>query len=104
MCIRDRAKTEEPEEPEGKDLTPEELVAAMKAGLEEGALKELDIAKVETWEAMEKEFFDGDEFQVGVVNYKEVTILGEKTLQAKALFRKGKLVKWIHAKTGMQIR
>ena len=98
------AKTEEPEEPEGKDLTPEELVAAMKAGLEAGALKELDIAKVETWEAMEKEFFDGDEFQVGVVNYKEVTILGEKTLQAKALFRKGKLVKWIHAKTGMQIR
>ena len=93
-----------PAEPEGKDLTPEELVAAMKASLEGGALTELDITKIENWEAAEGEFFDGEEFQVGVVHYKQQTILGEKTLQAKALFNKGELVKWVHAKTGMQIR
>ena len=32
------------------------------------------------------------------------TIFGEKTVQAKALIKEGKVVKWIYAKTGMEIR
>ena len=87
-----------------KNLTTEQIVVAMKASLEDGKIKELDASKVLNWEAMEDESFDGEEFQVGVATYKEMTILGEKTLQAKALFKEGKLDKWIHAKTGMQIR
>ena len=99
--------TEEPTpEPEvaGASLSEEELVAAMKASLAEGKIQELDASKVTNWEAAGEESFDGIDFQVGIASYKEMTILGEKTLQAKALFKNGKLDKWIHSKTGMEIR
>lgn len=89
---------------EPTSLNAEQLVAAMKASLEGGKIKELDAGKVQNWEAAADESFDGEEFQVGVATYKEMTILGEKVLQAKALFKDGKLDKWIHAKTGMEIR
>ncbi|WP_411844819.1 hypothetical protein AAFN60_12775 [Roseibacillus persicicus] len=92
----------EPEAP--TSLSADQIVAAMKASLEGGKIKELDASKVTNWEAGEDETFDGEEFQVGIATYKEMTILGEKTLQAKALFAEGQLEKWIHAKTGMEIR
>lgn len=99
------AETEATPEPEAPTtLTAEQVVAAMKASLEGGKVKELDASKVTNWEAVEDESFDGEDFQVGIATYKEMTILGEKTLQAKALFSEGKLDKWIHAKTGMEIR
>lgn len=92
----------EPETP--KVLTVEEIIAAMKESLQGGQISELDASKVINWESADRESFDGEEFQVGLATYREMTILGEKTLQAKALFKEGKLDKWIHAKTGMQIR
>ena len=85
-------------------LSAEQIVTAMKESLESGGIKELDMNKVSSWEAVEDESFDGEDFQVGVATYKEMTILGEKTLQAKALFKKGKLEKWVHSNTGMEIR
>lgn len=91
-------------EPEVVELTDEQLIAEMKASLQSGAIKELAMDSVQTWEVLPVEQFDGQEFRVGLATYQEMTILGQKTLQAKALFRDGKLVKWIHAKTGMQIR
>ena len=92
-------------EPEGAaSLSEEQIVEAMKTSLQEGKIKELEFSKVITWEAAGEESFDGVDFQVGLATYKEMTILGEKTLQAKALFKKGKLDKWIHSKTGMEIR
>lgn len=94
----------EPEPAAPTTLNAEQIVAAMKASLEGGSIKELDAKKVINWEAGEDESFDGQQFQVGIATYKEMTILGEKTLQAKALFEEGKLDKWIHAKTGMEIR
>ena len=94
----------EPEPASTASLDAEQIVAAMKASLAEGKIKELDASKVTSWEAGENESFDGVDFQVGIAAYKEMTILGEKTLQAKALFKNGKLDKWIHSKTGMEIR
>lgn len=94
----------EPEPEAPTSLTAEQIVAAMKESLESGSIKELDASKVMNWEAGEDESFDGEDFQVGIATYKEMTILGEKTLQAKALFQEGELDKWIHAKTGMEIR
>ncbi|MGJ8723831.1 MAG: hypothetical protein ACSHYB_04675 [Roseibacillus sp.] len=85
-------------------LSNEQIIAAMKESLEGGKIKELDASKVINWEAIGDESFDGQDFQVGVATYKEMTILGEKTLQAKAMFKQGKLDKWIHSKTGMEIR
>lgn len=95
----------EPEpEPEVTELSDEELIAEMKSSLQSGDVKELAMDSVQTWEVLPVEQFDGQEFRVGLATYQEMTILGQKTLQAKALFQEGKLVKWIHAKTGMQIR
>lgn len=93
-----------PEPKASASLSAEQIVAAMKESLAGGSIKELDAEKVTSWEAVGDESFDGEEFQVGIATYKEMTILGEKTLQAKALFKKGQLEKWIHAKTGMAIR
>ncbi|MBK1832810.1 hypothetical protein [Roseibacillus ishigakijimensis] len=94
----------EPAPAEPTTLDAEGIVAAMKASLADGSIVELDAAKVTNWEAGEDESFDGVDYQVGIATYNEMTILGEKTLQAKALFKEGKLAKWIHAKTGMEIR
>ena len=103
--VVDRARHRVGRSTDGHDIVvAEQLVAAMKASLEGGKVKELDASKVTNWEAVEDESFDGEDFQVGIATYKEMTILGEKTLQAKALFSEGKLDKWIHAKTGMEIR
>ncbi|MBB07212.1 MAG: hypothetical protein CMN03_02995, partial [Roseibacillus sp.] len=52
----------------------------------------------------EEENVDGEMYQTGLAAYKAQTIFGEKTVQAKALIQKGKVVKWIYAKTGMEIR
>lgn len=94
----------EPEVVEPAELTDEQLIAEMKTSLQSGGVQELAFDSVQSWEVLPAEQFDGQEFRVGLATYQEMTILGQKTLQAKALFREGKLVKWIHAKTGMQIR
>jgi hypothetical protein len=95
----------EPKEPEGAtNLSEEQIIAKMKESLQSGNVKELSFDTVQEWQKLEDESFDGQDFQVGLAIYEEMTILGKKTLQAKALFRDGELTKWIHAKTGMQIR
>jgi hypothetical protein len=47
---------------------------------------------------------DGETYQTGLAAYKAETIFGPKTVQAKALIKGGKVIKWIYAKTGMEIR
>ena len=66
--------------------------------------KEFKFEQVEGWKAGEEETVDGESYQTGLAAYKAQTIFGEKTVQAKALIKGGKVVKWIYAKTGMEIR
>ena len=95
----------EPEpEPEPANLNPEQIVAAMQESVKGGEIKEFKFEQVEGWKAGEEENVDGETYQTGLAAYKAQTIFGEKTVQAKALIQKGKVVKWIYAKTGMEIR
>ena len=95
----------EPEpEPEPTNLNAEQIVAAMKESVKGSRIKEFKFEQVEGWKAGEEENVDGEMYQTGLAAYKAQTIFGEKTVQAKALIKEGKVVKWIYAKTGMEIR
>ena len=95
----------EPEpEPEPANLSAEQIVAAMKESVKGGGIKEFKFEQVEGWKAGEEENVDGEMYQTGLAAYKAQTIFGEKTVQAKALIKEGDVVKWIYAKTGMEIR
>jgi len=76
----------------------------MKVSVAAGAVNEFSLAQVQGWEAGEQESVDGESYQTGIAAYKAKTIFGVKTVQAKALIKDGKVVKWVYAKTGMEIR
>lgn len=76
----------------------------MQDSVKGGGIKEFKFEQVEAWKAGEEETVDGDSYQTGLAAYKAQTIFGEKTVQAKALIKGGKVSKWIYAKTGMEIR
>ena len=95
----------EPEDtPEPASLNAEPIVSAMQESVKSGSIKEFKFEQVEGWKAGEEESGDGESYQTGLAAYKAQTIFGEKTVQAKALIKGGKVVKWIYAKTGMEIR
>ena len=79
-------------------------MAAMKASVSGGAIKEFTAEQVQAWKIGDEEVVDGETYQTGLAAYKAETIFGPKTVQAKALIKGGKVVKWIYAKTGMEIR
>jgi hypothetical protein len=91
-------------EPEPAALNEEQIVAAMKASVSGGAIKEFAAEQVQAWKIGDEEIVDGETYQTGLAAYKAETIFGPKTVQAKALIKGGKVVKWIYAKTGMEIR
>ena len=88
----------------GAPLSPEQVVSAMQESVKSGQIKEFKYEQVEAWKASEDEEVDGESYQVGLAAYKAETIFGVKTVQAKALIQGGKVVKWVYAKTGMEIR
>ena len=86
----------EPEDtPESASLNAEQIVSAMQESVKSGSIKEFKFEQVEGWKAGEEESVDGESYQTGLAAYKA---------QAKALIKGGKVVKWIYAKTGMEIR
>ena len=90
-------------EPAAASLTPEKIVEVMQQSIKDGAVKVFTFDKVTAWKATEDEEFDGDTYQTGLALYKAVTIFGEKDVEAKALIKNGKVVKWLYANTGMEI-
>jgi hypothetical protein len=93
-----------PEPAPAAALNAEQIVEVMKASVQGGSIKEFTLAQVQGWKAGEEEDVDGETYQTGLAAYKAQTIFGEKTVQAKALIKGGKVTKWIYAKTGMEIR
>jgi hypothetical protein len=90
--------------PTAAKLTPEQIEAVMQANIKEGGVKEFKFEDVKGWKAGEEEDVDGETYQTGMAAYQAETIFGPKTVQAKALIKDGKIVKWVYAKTGMEIR
>lgn len=93
-----------PESTPSAALTAEQIEAAMQASIKDGAVKEFKFEDVKAWKAGEEEDVDGVTYQTGMAAYQAETIFGPKPVQAKALIKDGKVVKWVYAKTGMEIR
>jgi hypothetical protein len=111
--------TEEPETAPEPEIAPEEtsepvtagdesaadgIVAIMQASLNQGQIKEFTAEQVVSWTPGPEETIDGEVFQTGLVNYNAETIFGAKTIQAKALIKNGKVLRWVWPKSGMEIK
>ena len=86
--------------PEG----PVDVVAVMKESVQSAQIKEFKADQVQEWTAGEQETVEGTVFQTGKVLYKATTFLGEKTIEAKAFIKGGKVQRWIWPRSGMEIR
>ena len=76
----------------------------MQASIRSGQIKQFTFAQVLAWKAEPNETVDGEVFQIGTVTFKEDTIFGVKTFQAKALIKGGKVQRWIWLKSGLEIK
>lgn len=96
--------TPEPE-PEPVPVGPVDVVAVMQDSIKSGSIKEFGFDQVLDWKASEEsETIDGESYQTGVASYKAETVFGVKTIQAKALIKGGKVVRWLWPKSGMEIK
>lgn len=80
-----------------------DAVSLMRSSLQQNPVKEFAIGQITAWNPGPEETFDGETFATGTVSYEATTILGQKTMQAKALIKNGRIEKWIHAKSGIEI-
>lgn len=83
---------------------PVDVVATMHASIKAGEIKEFKFEDVLEWKAEADETIDGSSYQIGNASYKAETFLGVKTLQAKALIKGGKVVRWLGKKSGLEIK
>ena len=90
--------------PVATNLSAEQIEALMQTSIKAGEVKEFAIGDVKGWKAGEEEEVDGVTYQTGLAAYQADTIFGPKQVQAKALIKDGKIVKWVYAMTGMEIR
>ena len=80
------------------------IVQLMQTDIKAGTIQEFKFEQVLGWKAGEPVEQDGETLQTGLVAYKASTIFGEKTIQAQALIKDGKIVKWIWPNSGMEIK
>lgn len=91
----------EPAVPDG----PVDVVAVMQDSIKGGAIKEFTFDQVLDWQPSEApETVDGESYRTGIASYKAETVFGVKTIQAKALIKGGKVVRWLWPKSGMEIK
>ncbi len=84
--------------------TPEDVVKVMQQSIKAAQIKEFKFEQVLEWKADADETVDGETYQTGVASYKAETIFGVKTIQAKALLKGDKVLRWIWPKSGMEIK
>lgn len=81
-----------------------DVVKIMQESYKSGLIKEFVADKATSWKATGEEKIDGETYQTGLVDYSAETIFGVKNVQAKALIKGGKVLKWISPKSGMEIK
>ncbi len=95
-------------EPAPADVTPAvgpaDAVQAMQESVKSGQIKEFKFDQVTEWKAGEPETLDGESYETGTALYKAVTFLGEKSIEAKAFIKGGKVQRWIWPRSGMEIK
>lgn len=85
-------------------IGPVDPVKLMRETLQKNPIKEFSIGQVTTWSPGPEETIDGESFATGIISYEATTILGQKTMQAKALIKNGSIQKWTYAKSGIEIK
>jgi hypothetical protein len=85
-------------------IGPVDPVKLMRESLQTNPIKEFSIGQVTTWSPGPEETIDGETFATGIISYEATTILGHKTMQAKALIKNGSIQKWTYAKSGIEIK
>lgn len=80
------------------------IVSCIQASVESGAVNEFKAEQVTEWLAGEEIEFDGVNYQTGLVTFEAETILGTQTQKAIALIEDGEVVKWLWAKTQLEMR
>lgn len=86
------------------ESTPVDPLKVMRENLQSGKIKEFNVDQVVNWNQGGTETIDGETYDTASVSYETDTILGRKTMQAKALIRNGTVEKWIWAKSGIEIK
>jgi hypothetical protein len=84
--------------------SPADVVKTMQESIKSAQISEFTYAQVLDWKADEPETNDGETYQTGLISYKAETIFGVKTIQAKALIKGNKVIRWIWPKSGMEIK
>ena len=92
-----------PSSPVAASSGPVDPVKLMRDSLQNKPIKEFSISKVTAWSAGPTETIDGETYATGIVSYEATTILGQKTMRAKALIKNGRIEKWTHANSGVEI-
>lgn len=91
--------------PLAKKISNEEVVALMKDSLAKKEVSAFSAEEVTNWDTLpETEYVNEVEYQVGTATYQKETIFGKSAISAKALIRNGKIYKWVHAKTGVDLQ
>jgi hypothetical protein len=85
-------------------IGPVDPVKLMRESLQTNPVKEFSIGQVTTWSPGPEETIDGETFATGIISYETPTILGQKSMQAKALIKNGSIQKWTYAKSGIEIK
>ena len=80
------------------------IISCIKASVQGEGVSEFTPEQVSAWEVAEDMEFDGQTYQVGSVTVEEQTILGPQTNKAIALIENGEVVKWLWAKTKLEVR
>ena len=94
----------EPEVETGVKLGEKEFIDALKASVKARDVNEFDFDQVLSWKRAGEEELDGGTYEVGMVTYKADTIFDEQQLEAKALIKDGKVVKWLWPTTNTKMR
>ncbi len=81
-----------------------DVIQLMRQSLANGRIRSFGLAHVTSFEQGPEESVDGQTYQTGLATYRAETSLGVKSVQAKALIRDGAVVRWVGAKSGVELK
>ncbi len=76
----------------------------MKQALDDQRVTEFSTEDVTDWKHYGQEEIDGEMYEVGLVSMEINSLFGKHPRQAKALFKNGKLIKWVWAENHFEIK
>ena len=97
------AATAEPAVPV-QDTGATGVVKVMQDNIRSGQIKEFKYDAVTEWRAGPDETIGGQTYQIGLLLYKAETILGTRSLPAKALIKSDRVTRWVKPKSGVEIK